>query len=130
MTPRTVTIGMDDSLKIARAIFNRRRFHHLLVIDNGKLVGVLSDRDLLKHISPFLGSPFSQRQQDSATLNKKVHQMMSRRLVSVSPDAKVSQAAERMMAERVSCLPVVDGNGKPIGIITTHDLLRWFVEQL
>lgn len=129
MTTCIVTIGMDDSLKSARAIFNKHRFHHLMVVDNGKLVGVISDRDLLKNISPFLGSAFSQRQQDSSTLKKRVHQMMSRRLVSIGPDAKVSQAAELMLTERVSCLPVIDGNSKPVGIITIHDLLRWFVEQ-
>jgi len=128
MTTNVVTIGMDDTLKSARSIFDRRKFHHLLVIEDGKVVGVLSDRDLLKNLSPFLGSPFSQRPQDAATLQKKAHQMMSRKLVSIGPDETISLAAERMMHERVSCLPVVDHDDKPLGIITIHDLLGWFVD--
>ena len=129
MTTHIVTIGMDDTLRAARSIFNQHKFHHLMVVENGKLAGVLSDRDLLKNLSPFLGSPFSQRPQDSATLNKKVHQMMSRKLVSIGPDDEISLAAQRMMYEHVSCLPVIDNNDKPIGIITIHDLLGWFVER-
>lgn len=129
MTTNVITIGMDDTLKTARMHFNRRRFHHLIVVENGRPVGVLSDRDLLRNLSPFIGVRFSERPQDLMTLTKKVHQIMTRRLISTHPDAPIAEAAERMMQERVSCLPVIDPEQGLVGIITSGDLVRLVVRQ-
>jgi len=125
MSTHVVTIGMDDTLKTARSVFNRRRFHHLVVLEKGRPVGVLSDRDLLKHLSPFVGARLGERPQDAATLKKRVHQMMTRRLVAVDPDASAAEALLRMREHNVSCLPVIDADARLIGIITIRDLLRW-----
>ena len=125
MRTHVVTISMDDTLKTARSVFNRRRFHHLVVLEKGKPVGVLSDRDLLKHLSPFAGVPLVERAQDAATVKKRVHQVMNRRLVVVDPDASAAEAARRMMEHNISCLPVIDANARLIGIITSRDLVRW-----
>ena len=129
MTARIVTIGMDDTLRTAQRIFSRHKFHHLVVVESGKPVGVLSDRDLLKNISPFVGALLSELPRDSATLRRRVHQMMTRKLVSIGPDCEISLAAQRMMDEHVSCLPVIDNDDKVVGIITIHDLLRWLVKR-
>ncbi len=129
MTPEVITIGMDETLRTAQQIFNDRRFHHLIVIENGKPVGVLSDRDLLKQLSPFLGVRLSERPQDVATLNRRIHQFMTRRLISIDPDATITEAARTFMRQRVSCLPVIDKAGQLVGIITTRDIIRWAVLQ-
>lgn len=125
MTTPTVTIGMDRTLRDAQRIFNEHKFHHLIVIEQDKVVGVISDRDLLKHISPFIGIKFSQRPQDIETLQRRIHQIMTRRLVAVSPDASAAEAARLLMRHRVSCLPVTDAAGGLAGIITSRDLIRW-----
>jgi len=83
MTNRVATVEMDDSLRIIHGIFCYAKFHHLLVVDNHKLVGVISDRDLLKANSPFLGTP-AERPQDTARLSRKAHQIMTRDPVTVS----------------------------------------------
>lgn len=129
MTAEVTTIGMDDTLRQARQIFNERRFHHLIVIEKGKPVGVLSDRDLLKQLSPFVGVRLSERPQDLATLSKRIHQVMTRRLISIGPDASIAEAARTFMRQRVSCLPVIDSAGQLVGIITTRDIVRWAVLQ-
>lgn len=123
MTRRIVTVGMDDSLREVAALFDAHRFHHLLVVDAGRLVGIVSDRDLLKHISPFVGK-LSEREQDAATLRKHVHQIMSRDLLTVPETASLTQAADAMLSRRVSCLPVLDDRGYAVGLVTIHDLLR------
>ena len=110
MTTPIVTIGMDDTLRTAQRVFDRHKFHHLVVLENGKPVGVLSDRDLLKHVSPFVGALLSERPRDSATLRRRVHQMMTRKLVTVGPDVCATAAALRMKDHNVSCLPVMDKN--------------------
>ncbi len=127
MTADVVTISMDDTLRNAKQIFEKRRFHHLIVVDNGRPVGVISDRDLLKNISPFVGVRFNERPQDTETLRRRVHQVMTRKLVSVQPESTPAEAARLLLANRVSCLPVIDAQDNLLGILTTKDLIRWLV---
>ncbi len=57
MTARVVTVEMDDRLEVVKEIFDTMNFHHLLVVDeHKKLSGVVSDRDLLRALSPYVGS--------------------------------------------------------------------------
>ena len=124
MTRRVMTVNMDDSLRRVRDIFEEHSFHHLLVLDRRRVVGVISDRDLLKHISPFIGK-LAERSQDLSTLSRRVHQIMTRKLVSVKDDEAVDSAAASMLEHGVSCLPVVTRDGRPVGIVTAKDLLRF-----
>lgn len=126
MSRPVVTVSMDDTLEQVRDLFDEERFHHAIVVEEDKVVGVVSDRDLLRNISPFAGR-FAERAQDAQSLQRKVHQVMTRRLVWIHPDAPISQAAETMLLQRVSCLPVLDPNGACIGIVTLRDILRWTV---
>ena len=71
MTARVVTVEMDDRLEIVKEIFDTMNFHHLLVVNEQKtLSGVVSDRDLLRAISPYVGSA-AETARDLATLNKR-----------------------------------------------------------
>ena len=129
LTRGVVTISMDDSLETVRSLFKQHRFHHLLVIEKGKAVGVLSERDLLKNVSPFIDQ-MSERKQDTWTLQKRVHQIMQRDLVWASPDTSIHDACLMMAANQISCLPVLDEQSKPLGIVTARDILRWLADQL
>jgi len=126
MTKTVVSVGLGDSLQKARSLFKETAFHHLLVKEKGRLVGVVSDRDLLRHISPFVDSQLG-RDRDRATLRKRVHQIMTRQAISASPDTPVAEAARIMLDSKVSCLPIVNQDGKVLGIITSRDLLRCIV---
>jgi acetoin utilization protein AcuB len=123
MSREPVTVGMDDDLHRVKDLFDLYRFHHLLVLLGERLVGVISDRDLLRASSPFVGRA-SERPQDLATLNRRVHQIMTRNLVVVPPDTPVEASARLMLDKRVSCLPVVSGEGQLLGIVTWRDQLR------
>ncbi|MDX9910641.1 MAG: CBS domain-containing protein [Phycisphaerales bacterium] len=124
MTRDVVTVTMDESLRWIQQVFHEHRFHHLIVTDQGKVVGVISDRDVLKNVSPFIGK-MAERTADLATLDRKAHQVMSRALIAVSPATLVRDAAKLMVEHRVSCLPVLDDDQRPVGIVTWRDLLRW-----
>lgn len=123
MSRRVVTITMDDSLAKARELFTELRFHHLLVVEQRRLVGIISDRDLLKAISPYVGT-LSETDRDRATLNKRAHQIMSRNPITVRTDTTVEVAAQQLIEKKVSCLPVVTDGGKIEGILTWRDLLK------
>ena len=128
MTTRVVTIEMDDSLEVVRDIFKKVRFHHLLVVDNNRLVGIISDRDILKAVSPFVGT-MSETTRDRATLNKRAHQIMSHHPVTVRSSCTLQEAAELMLARGVSCLPITTIGGEVLGIVTWKDVLRAILES-
>src|ERR1700761_1518355 len=118
MTARLVTVEVDDPLEVVKEIFDSVRFHHLLVLDSGKkLIGVISDRDLLRALSPYVGTA-SENARDLATLKKRAHQIMTRQPVTLSPEAGVSEAIELFLGHRVSCIPVVDELFRPVGIVS------------
>jgi acetoin utilization protein AcuB len=123
MTPRVVTVELDDPLEAVKKIFDSVKFHHLLVVDAGKLCGVISDRDLLRALSPYIGTR-SETARDAATLKKRVHQIMTRKPVTLPPEATLGDAVQVFLEHRVSCIPVVDATFKPIGIVSWRDLLK------
>ena len=77
MTRHVITVNMDDALLKVRDLFERYKFHHVVVLEQRRVVGVISDRDLLRNISPFAGKPV-ERALDTASLRKRVHQIMTR----------------------------------------------------
>jgi acetoin utilization protein AcuB len=127
MSPQVVTVSMDDGLRVVRQLFEQHRFHHLLVVEGRRLVGVISDRDLLRHVSPFVGHDLAERTQDVATLNKRAHQIMTRTPISAGPDMTLQEAIGLILEHRISCLPVVDEESHPVGIVTWRDVLKTLV---
>jgi acetoin utilization protein AcuB len=123
MSKNVVTVEMDDSLRMVKEIFNNTRFHHLLVVESGKLFGVISDRDLLKALSPNIGT-VSETVSDTATLNKRVHQIMTRKPVVLEQNAEIFEAIEIFKNQNISCIPVVDDEYEPVGIISWRDILK------
>src|SRR5271167_1359098 len=124
MTVRVVTVELDDRLDVVKQIFDRLKFHHLLVVDDRKkLTGIVSDRDLLKALSPYVGSA-AETTRDIATLNKRVHQIMSRNPVTLHPEAKIADCVQLFLEHRISCIPIVDLEFKPVGIVSWRDVLK------
>lgn len=123
MTRRIVTVEMEDTLSTVKEIFDNLKFHHLLVIDSGRLIGVVSDRDLLKAISPFIGT-MSETDRDEETLNKKVYHVMTRKPITLRPHDPIGDAVELFNKKRISCVPIVDEEFRPVGILTWRDILK------
>ena len=124
MTAPVVTVEIDDKLEVVKEIFDTMNFHHLLVVDeHKKLSGIVSDRDLLRALSPYVGS-VAETARDLATLNKRVHQIMSRHPITLHPHSGVGEAVNLLLAHRISCIPIVDDELEPVGIVSWRDLLR------
>ena len=123
MTKAFVSVSLDDTLFTIKNIFERASFHHLLVVDGKQLSGVISDRDLLKAISPNIGTA-AELTRDLATLNKKVHQVINRELVTLTAGASVFDAIDIFNTTKNSCIPIVDGNNSPVGILTWRDIMK------
>jgi len=123
MTENVITVGMDTFLNTMCEIFEKEKFHHLLVLEDNELCGVISDRDLLKALSPFLNTTAEQNR-DLWTLKKRAHQIMSREPITVSEDVNVDEAVQLMIRKNISCLPVMSSDGQIKGIVTRTDLLK------
>ena len=126
MSTRLVTVDMDVSLQEIRALFEQVSFHHLLVTDRGKLVGIISDRDVLRWSSPFIGTA-QERPSDERLLHRRAHQMMSRKPVTVPATESATNALALMIDKKLSCLPVTAPDGSLAGIVTARDFLRYIL---
>ncbi len=128
MTRRVVTVEMDDSLQIIREIFENVKFHHILVVDGQKLAGVISDRDLIRALSPFLDTP-TEKERDTTTLNKKAHQIMSRTPITIDVETSIEKASNLLLENNISCLPVISPQGSVEGIVTWKDILMFYLKN-
>ena len=123
MSRGIVTVEMDDKLSVIKEIFDHLKFHHVLVVEFKKLVGVVSDRDLLKAISPNLGAR-TETTKDVASLAKRAHQIMTRKPITLHPDATLTDAVNLFTSHQVSCIPIVDNDYRPVGIVSWRDALK------
>lgn len=123
MSQSVVTVEMDDPIRMVKEIFDNTHFHHLLVVESNKLFGIISDRDLLKSLSPNIGTA-AETDRDTATLNKKVHQIMTRKPVSLERKASLYDAIKVFNHHNISGIPVVTAENEPVGIISWRDILK------
>jgi len=123
MSKNVTTVDPYDSLRIVKEIFDSTRFHHLLVVESEKLLGVVSDRDLLKVLSPSVGT-LRETAKDAASLNKKVHQIMTRKLIVLEEDASIYDAVRVFNNHNISCIPIVDEEQMLAGILSWRDILK------
>ncbi|MEG3754576.1 CBS domain-containing protein [Psychromonas arctica] len=127
MTSRVVTVTMDDRIPVLQNILSQAGFHHLLVVEEGKLQGVISDRDVLRVLSPFLDTE-AELVRDLNTAQRPAHQVMTRSPVTVTPDTLVKEALDLMLTHDISCLPVLDRD-EILGIFTIHDGVRALMRE-
>ena len=124
MTRDVLTVAPDASLLAIRELLHKRGIHHILVVDAEQLVGVISDRDVLRAISPFLETLVEQ-QRDVRTLEVRAHEIMNRDLVTIEEGASLEKAAALLLTHDISSLPVVSAAGQIAGIVTSKDILRY-----
>ncbi len=129
MTTEVVTLTEDETLAHAQRCMARGRIRHLPVIREGRLVGLITHRDLLAaSFSIFAEVKADEQRRVFATVP--VAEAMHRDVVTVPPDLGVSQAARILLENKYGCLPVVDDEGKLQGIVTEADFLRLTVRLL
>ena len=123
MVKNVICVDMDERLSVVKNLMQSNGFHHLPVTEKGKLVGIISDRDLLRLISPFIDS-VSEQARDLDTLNRAAHQVMTRQPITVKADTPVEDIVAWLKRVDISCLPVTDNEEHVIGIISWRDLVN------
>lgn len=119
MTRAVVTLFPHQSFTEAIALLARHRFRHLLIVGmDRRLVGVLSDRDLLRFLT-----------RNPHVDQTAVDEVMRTHPLTARPDTPLSVAVAIMLQHRINCLPVLDEAEHVCGIVTSTDLLR-VLEQI
>jgi CBS domain-containing membrane protein len=122
-----VTLAPDDTLDLANDVISLGRIRHIPVVENGRLVGVISGRDLMGATANHV---FGLKQKSRSALLKSVliKDIMKKRVVTMDPETPIKEAARMMAEKKIGCVPVVS-EGRLVGLVTTTDILR-YVEGL
>lgn len=115
MNRNPVTVRLQDSLATARAKMRAGEFRQLPVVEDGKLIGIITDRDIREH--------------GNKTRITEVKTVMTKGLVTVTPVTSLEEATKTLLAHKVGGLPVCNGE-KLVGIITTSDILHAFLDVM
>ncbi len=127
MSKSVVALKRGDNLERAEMLFNKHRIKHIPVVSSDVIIGMLSYSDLLK-------TSFAEVTKDEHDVNTVVYnsftieQVMSKRIVTINSDTTIKEAATILAEREFHALPVVD-NGVLVGIVTTTDLLNYYIKQ-
>jgi len=121
-----VTVKKGDSFRYALKLIRKEGIRHLPVLDGKQLVGIITDRDL-RQAAPSPATTLEVHELNYLLERLSVETIMTRSVITVTPEADLLEAAKLLLAHKIGCLPVVE-QGELLGIITEGDLLRALVE--
>jgi CBS domain-containing protein len=128
MQTEVTTLRVTDDLGLADDIMELGRIRHLPVMKGSKLVGIVSQRDLLcAAVSSVLGM---RRSTERSWLKKiSVREVMTKKVVTIAPGETIRAATTLMLKKRIGCLPVLDGDAL-VGLLSETDCLRYLARVL
>ncbi|MBX2929455.1 MAG: CBS domain-containing protein [Saprospiraceae bacterium] len=125
MTPNVIVVQPEDTMDVVQDIFRKHNIHHLPVVEDGEVVGIVSHSDYLKLLHGFtlFKTRKSDEYNDAILRSLLVREVMTKQVVTLGPDDTLELAAGFFRENLFHALPVVDDENMLIGIITTYDLL-------
>lgn len=129
MTDEVVTVSRDTTLLEAHTLMGAKRIRSLPVIEEGKIVGLVTRTDLM---SSDPSRPAMQNSQETSTkvLAQHVEKVMITDVITIAPSSELTEAARIMLEKKIHCLPVVDEKQQMLGIITESDLFLMLLQKL
>jgi len=126
MAQNPATLDRNETLDIPDTIMNLGRIRHMPVVEDGRVVGILSQRDLFRS-ALIVALGFGRKTTSALIKTIRVKEVMTKPAITITADAAVSDAARLMIEKKIGCLPVVE-NERLVGLITETDILRSVVE--
>lgn len=126
MTTTPTTVSPDMPVLEARELMAKHRFRHLLVVEDGSLQGVITDRDIRLNL-PSQATSLSVWELNYLLARLTVGTVMTKAVVMVEPARGAVEAARLMLDHKIGCLAVTEGD-RVVGIVTESDFLRAFVQ--
>jgi CBS domain-containing protein len=128
MTRKVTSMKPMDNARDARELMTRLRIQQVPILVRGKLVGIVTDRDI-RDAFPTATISHLGNEIDEFTRKIKLESIMSGNVLTISPTASIADAAELLRSNRIGALPVVDGD-KLVGIITRSDVLAAVIDAV
>ena len=129
MNSPAVTVRANTPLQDALKLMRDRRFRRLPVVNKkGKLVGIVSERDLL-HAAPSSATSLSVWEVHYLLAKLEVKEIMTKDVITTTPDTPVEDAARLMVTHKIGGLPAINGHNDVVGVITETDIFETFVEM-
>ncbi len=128
MKPNPITVGPHDSFRHAMSLIRQRGIRHLPVVEGNRLVGIVTDRDI-RQSSPSPATGLEVHELHYLLEQVQVREIMTSKVVTVTPETLIEEAARLMLRHRIGGLPVVQ-DGLLVGIITETDILQAFVDMM
>jgi CBS domain-containing protein len=128
MTREVVTIVPDTSLLETHRLMGTKRIRALPVLEDGKLIGIVTRTDVMSADPSRLANRFNQ-EVSLKILVQPVEKLMSRELITIRAQQPIVDAAQKLLVNKIHSLPVVDETGNLIGILTDSDLFRMFTQK-
>lgn len=128
MSDSVVTVAPDQTLRDATDLLRSKHIRQLPVVENGKLIGIITDRDI-KRATPSVLSGIDRDEYDRILDETKVGQFMTREPMTMTPDTPLKAAVKVFISQKIGALPIVE-NAKLVGIVTQIDALRAFYNML
>ena len=122
MTPAPVTIGPDAQVGEALRLMRENHIRHLPVVDGGKLVGLVSDRDLREYTPPLEG--VEEFEYMVELLDRKLGRLAHGEVVAFGADAQLGDAVDAMIDRRIGAVCIVDDEDGVVGIVSYVDVLK------
>ena len=122
MTAEPQTLEVTQSLLDAALLLRRFHLRHIPIVEDGHLVGILTDRDVARS-APSRLTPMPEEEYNRVFESTPVTKVMTKDPLSTSPESLLKDAVVLLYSKRLGCLPVLE-EGKLIGIITVTDMLR------
>ena len=129
MTQNPVTIAPDDSIGAAISAMRKGKFRRLPVVEERRLVSFITDRDLMR-VAPSPATTLSKYEELSLLDKLKVKDIMSNKVISISDEATIEEAALLMEQNRIGALPVISSVGAVVGVITETDIFKAFIDVM
>ena len=127
MTRNPIFITPDERVDAASAILKEHRIRRLPVVEDGKLVGIVTETDLVR-VAPSAATTLSRYEINSLLAKISIREIMSDKVISVSENAPIEEAALLMSMHKIGGLPVVSEVGTLVGIITETDIFNALVD--
>jgi len=127
MTRNVITVNQADPVSLAFELLLTNDIRHLPVLSRGKLAGIITDRDLHEALIPSDPS-HTHRSMYHTVKNIKAKNIMTPNPISIEADAPIDRAAQIFLDRKIDCLPVKDEKGRLVGILTSTDILKAFLE--
>ncbi|HMG15819.1 MAG TPA: CBS domain-containing protein [Saprospiraceae bacterium] len=114
MKTEVYTVNPTNTLADVFGLMKEHKIHHVPVIENNKLVGIITTYDMLKS---------NHKHDELASVN--ANEIMTKKVATLEPSSKIGTAAEVFLEHRFHGLPVVNENHEVVGMVTTHDVLSY-----